>query len=126
MSEVLGARAGSGIVIDVRPNRTVVPSSALTRPAHIQQEQAVRVGKMSSQNASPEQLTGRNQACGTLKWQRGQEAHRAHATAWSTSREPTSAMAVNESSLGSSADDESEEGIDRSFQRAGIPLHLGE
>ena len=81
MSEVLGARAGSGIVIDVRPNRTVVASSALTRPAHVQGAQAVRVGKMSSQNASPEQPTGRNQVSGTLKWHRGQEAHRAHATA---------------------------------------------
>ena len=42
------------------------------------------------------------------------------------SREPTSAMAVNESGLGSSADGKSEEGIDRSFDRAGIPVHLGE
>ena len=70
MSEVLGARAGSGIVIDVRPNRTVVASSALTRPAHVQEAQAVRVGKTSSQNASPEQPTGRNQVSGTLKWHR--------------------------------------------------------
>ena len=81
MSEVLGARAGSGIVIDVRPNRTVFASLALTRPAHVEEAQAVRVGEMSSQNASPEQPTGRNQVSGTLKWQRGQEAHRAHATA---------------------------------------------
>ena len=56
----------------------------------------------------------------------GPQAHRAHATALSKSREPTSAMAVNESGLGSSADGESEEGIDRSFERAGTPLHLGE
>ena len=44
----------------------------------------------------------------------------------SKSREPTSAMAVNESGLGSSADGKSEEGIDRSFERTGTPLHLGE
>jgi len=30
------------------------------------------------------------------------------------------------SALGSSADGKSEEGIDRSFERAGTPLHLGE
>ena len=46
---------------------------------------------------------------------------------WSIqSREPTSAPAANESGLGSSADGKSEEGIDRSFQRTGTPLHLGE
>jgi hypothetical protein len=44
----------------------------------------------------------------------------------SKSREPTSAVAVNESGLGSSADGKGEEGIDRSFERAGTPLHLGE
>ena len=35
-------------------------------------------------------------------------------------------MAVNESGLGSSADGKGEEGIDRGFERAGTPLHLGE
>ena len=40
--------------------------------------------------------------------------------------EPTSAMAVNEPGLGSSADGKGEEGIDRSFERTGTPLHLGE
>ena len=44
----------------------------------------------------------------------------------SKSREPTSAMAVNESGLGSSADGKGEEGIDRSFERTGIPKYLGE
>ncbi len=44
----------------------------------------------------------------------------------SKSREPTSAVAVNESGLGSSADGKGEEGIDRSFERTGTPLHLGE
>jgi hypothetical protein len=44
----------------------------------------------------------------------------------SKSREPTSAVAVNESGLGSSADGKGEEGIHRSFERAGAPLHLGE
>jgi len=35
-------------------------------------------------------------------------------------------MAVNESGLGSSADGEGEEGIDRSLERTGTPLYLGE
>ena len=52
--------------------------------------------------------------------------HRAGARESSKSREPTSAMAVNESGLGSSADGKGEEGIDRSFDRTGIPVHLGE
>ena len=56
----------------------------------------------------------------------GEEAHRAQATALSKSREPTSAMAVNEPGLGSSADGKGEEGIDRSFERTATPLHLGE
>ena len=38
----------------------------------------------------------------------------------------TTLSAMNESGLGSSADGEGEEGIDRSFERAGTPLHLGE
>ena len=50
----------------------------------------------------------------------------ADARAPSKSREPTSAMAVNKPGLGSSADGKGEEGIDRSFERAGTPLHLGE
>ena len=62
----------------------------------------------------------------TVEWQRVKQAHRAQATALSKSREPTSAMAVNEPGLGSSADGKGEEGIDRSFERAGTPLHLGE
>ncbi len=41
-------------------------------------------------------------------------------------REPTSAVAVNEPALGSSADAEGEEGVDRGFERTGTPLHLGE
>ncbi len=41
-------------------------------------------------------------------------------------REPTSAMTVNEPVLGSSADGKGEEGIDRSFERTGTPLHLSE
>src|SRR5256885_2887400 len=54
------------------------------------------------------------------------QAHRAGARASSKSREPTSAMAVRESGLGSSADGEGEEGIDRSFERTGILKYLGE
>jgi hypothetical protein len=44
----------------------------------------------------------------------------------SKGRKPTSAMAVNESRLGSSADGKGEEGIDRSFDRAGTPKYLTE
>ena len=36
------------------------------------------------------------------------------------------AMAVNEPGLGSSADGKGEEGVDRSFERAGTPVYLGE
>ena len=80
---------------------------------------------MSSQNASPEQPTGRNQVSGTVEWQRVSKRI-VSCTASSKSREPTSAMAVNEPGLGSSADGKGEEGIDRSFERTGTPLHLGE
>jgi hypothetical protein len=44
----------------------------------------------------------------------------------SKSREPTSAMAVNEYGAGSSADRKGEDGIHRSFERTGAPMHLGE
>ncbi len=44
----------------------------------------------------------------------------------SQSREPTSATAVNEPGLGSSADGKGEKGIDRGLERAGTPLHLAE
>ena len=81
---------------------------------------------MGSQNAISEQPTGRNQVSGTLKWQRVNKRIVLTQLLLSKSREPTSAMAVNESGSGSSADGESEEGIDRSFERAGTPLHLGE
>jgi hypothetical protein len=40
--------------------------------------------------------------------------------------EPTSATAVNEPGMGSSADDEGEEGIDRSLDRTGALLYLSE
>ena len=68
--------AGDHRPVEVKVERVPPPrsrheiSSALSRPAHVQEAQAVRVGKMSSQNASPEQPTGRNQVSGTLKWQR--------------------------------------------------------
>ena len=54
------------------------------------------------------------------------QAQRVDARASSKSREPTSAMAVNEPGLGSSADGKGEEGVDRSFERAGAPVYLGE
>jgi hypothetical protein len=38
----------------------------------------------------------------------------------------TSEVAVNESGLGSFADGKGEEGIDRSFEWTGTPMHLGE
>ncbi len=53
-------------------------------------------------------------------------AAHADARASSKCREPTSAMAVNEPGLGSSADHEIEEGIDRGFERTDVPLYLGE
>ncbi len=56
----------------------------------------------------------------------GPQAHRVDACASSKSREPTSAMAVNEPGFGLSADGKGEEGIDRSFEWTGIPKYLGE
>ena len=64
--------------------------------------------------------------CPASRMAAGPQAHRADARASSKSREPTSAMAVNEPGLGSSADGKGEEGIDGSFERTGTPLHLGE
>jgi hypothetical protein len=42
------------------------------------------------------------------------------------SREPTSAMAVNDPGFGSFADGKGDERIDCSLERTGTPLHLGE
>jgi hypothetical protein len=56
----------------------------------------------------------------------GRQAHRGHATALSNSCEPTSAMALSEPGSGSSADGQIKEGIDRSFERVGTSLNLGE
>ena len=56
----------------------------------------------------------------------GPPAHRVDARASSKSREPTSAMAVNEPGLGSSADGKGEKGIDGSLERKGTLLYLGE
>jgi hypothetical protein len=65
--------------------------------------------------------------CGcVLVWQRVNKRIVLTQLLLSKSREPTSAVAVNESGLGSSADGKGEEGIDRSFERTGTPLHLGE
>ena len=79
--------------------RTMVPQTRQARP---------RRGSFPGQLAK----------CGCLT--------RESARAPSKSPEPTSAMAVNESGLGSSADGKGEEGIDRSFDRAAAPVHLGE
>ena len=80
---------------------------------------------MSSRNARPEQPAGRGEVSRITK-AAGPQAHRVDARASSKSREPTSAMAVNEPGLGSSADGKGEEGVDRSFERAGTPVYLGE
>ena len=56
----------------------------------------------------------------------GPQAHRVDVLASSKSREPTSAMALNEPGLGSPADGQGEEGIDCSFDRAGTPKYLTE
>ncbi len=64
--------------------------------------------------------------CPASRTAAGPQAHRADARASSKSREPTSAMAVNEPGLGSSADGKGEEGVDRSFEWTGIPKYLGE
>jgi hypothetical protein len=50
----------------------------------------------------------------------------ADARASSKCCKPTSAFAANEPGLGSFADGKGEKGIDRSLERAGTPLHLGE
>ncbi|GAB2519170.1 hypothetical protein GCM10027167_22670 [Nocardia heshunensis] len=66
----------------------------------------------------------------SVPWGRHCASHTAdlflHARAPSQCRAPTSAMAVNEPGLGSFADHEIENGIDRGFERTDIPLHLGE
>ncbi len=80
---------------------------------------------MSSRKARPEQPTGSDEVSRITKAACPQ-AHRADARASSKCREPTSAMAVNEPGLGSSADGKGEEGIDRSFDRARTPKYLGE
>ena len=80
---------------------------------------------MSSRKARPEQPTGATR-CPASRTAAGPQAHRVDARASSKSREPTSAMAVNEPGLGSSADGKGEEGIDRSFERTGTPMYLGE
>ena len=80
---------------------------------------------MSSRNARPEQPAGRGEVSAS-RTAAGPQAQRVDARASSKSREPTSAMAVNEPGLGSSADGKGEEGVDRSFERAGIPKYLAE
>ena len=64
--------------------------------------------------------------CPASRMAAGPQAHGVDARASSRSREPASAMAVNDPGLGSSADGKGEEGIDRSFEWTGIPKYLGE
>src|ERR1700740_534916 len=80
---------------------------------------------MSSRNARPEQPAGRAEGSAS-RTAACPHAQRVDARASSTSREPTSAMAVNEPGLGSSADGKGEEGVDRSFERTATPVYLGE
>jgi hypothetical protein len=54
------------------------------------------------------------------------QEHRLDVRASSLCREPTSAMAVNEPGLGSSADGKGQKGIDGSLERTGTLLYLGE
>ncbi len=80
---------------------------------------------MSSRKARPEQPTGSDEVSRITR-AAGPQAHRADARASSKCREPTSAMAVNEPGLGSSADGKGEKGIDGSLERTGTLLYLGE
>jgi len=64
--------------------------------------------------------------CPASRMAAGPQAHRVDARASSKCREPTSAMAVNEPGLGSSADGKGEKGIDSSLERTGTLLYLGE
>jgi hypothetical protein len=64
--------------------------------------------------------------CPASRMAAGPQAHRVDARASSKCRKPTSAMAVNGPGLGSSADGKGEKGIDRSLERTGTPMHLGE
>ena len=80
---------------------------------------------MSSRNASPEQPAGRGEVSRITNGSVSASAA-CGCTCISKCREPASAVAVNEPGSGSSADGKGEEGVDRSFERAGTPLHLGE
>ena len=73
---------------------------------------------MSSRNAQPGTTRRAQPGVRTIERQRVEKRI--------VLRQPISAMVVNEPGLGSSADGESEEGIERSFQRAGASLDLGE
>jgi hypothetical protein len=78
---------------------------------------------MSLRKASLEQPTGRGEvSCITG----GSGSASASCGCTCIIQEPSSAMVVNEPGLGSSADGQGEEGIDRSFERAATPVHLGE
>jgi hypothetical protein len=64
--------------------------------------------------------------CPASRMAAGLQEHRVDGRASAKCREPTSAMALNESGLGSSADGKGEEGIDGSLERTGTLLYLGE
>jgi hypothetical protein len=73
----------------------------------------------------PLQRTGRDEVSHSTNGT-GPQAHRVDARPSFKSREPTSAMAVSEPGLASSADGKGEKGIDRSFERTGTLMHLGQ
>ena len=81
---------------------------------------------MGSQNAISEQPTGRNQVSGTVNGSGSTSASCSRNCFYPRAVSRPSAVAVNESGLGSSADGKGEDGIDRSFEGTGAPMHLGE
>ncbi len=83
----------------------------------------LQIGRSELTEARPEQPTGRGEASRITN---GSGSASASCGCTCIIQEPSSAMAVNEAGLGSSADGKGEEGIDRSFERAGIPKYLGE
>jgi hypothetical protein len=64
--------------------------------------------------------------CPASRMAAGLQEHRVDARASSKCREQTSAMAVNEPGLGSTADGKGEKGIYGSLERTGTLLYLGE
>jgi len=96
----------------------------LTGPVHVQGARAVRVVRMSGKADLSNPLGAA--MCPASRMTAGPQAHRVDARASSKSGEPTTAMAVNEPGLGSSADGKGKKGIYGSLERTGTLLYLGE